>query len=218
MARAWSPEEVEMLLQLCGDVPSAMLCGLYNSWASKRGYPGRTARAVALKAEKCGAKFTAVGAWVTTGGLAGILGLPASTVGGWTKRYPDLPCKRFGVQQVRYINRRQFCQWAMDHLRLLGGIEHSRLVMLFEDENLATRITDAYPNRPAGLEESRRPVRSLDDGRVWPSIMAAAKEVHVSHSALCRALLERRPVAGMRFERAALPALKKDQAFGTVSG
>jgi hypothetical protein len=85
-------------------------------------------------------------------------------------------------------------------MHLFGGLENSRLVMLFSDEHLADQILTLHPNRPTGLEATARAVRCLDDGRVWPSIQAAAREVYVSHGALWNGLRERRPVAGLRFE------------------
>jgi hypothetical protein len=197
----WSPEEDEHLLQLCGDVPSAMLAGVYNQWASRYGFPQRTAKALAVRAAKHRAQLRAVGAWITTGGMAAVLGLRPSTVNSWTRRYPDLPCKRFGRQKVRYINRNQFKKWVQNgHLGLLGGIERFRLVMLFDDIALAEEIVRDYPGRPQGVEATAKGVRCLDDGRVWPSIMAAAREVYVAHSTLWRGLLLHKPVVGLRFE------------------
>lgn len=199
-SQPWSQAETEQFLQLAGDVPRPMLASAYNAWAVRNGYPSRTQKALELKADKFKVSLRAVGSWVTTGGLAAILGLPSSTVESWLGRYPDLPRKRFGHQMVRYVNRDQFKAWVMDHLQLLGGLEHSRLVMLFGDEQLADRICAKYPDRPTGLEATAKPVRCVDDGRVWPSIMAAAREVYVAHSSLWRALVEQRPVVGMRFE------------------
>jgi hypothetical protein len=199
-SQPWSKAELEQFLQLAGDVPRPMLANTYNAWARRNGYSSRTQKALQVKADHYKVSLRAVGSWVTTGGLAAILGLRPSTVESWLGRYPDLPRKTFGRQLVRYVNRQQLKSWVVDHLHLLGGIEHSRLVMLFGDEELADRICAEYPNRPAGLEATARPVRCVDDGRVWPSIMAAAREIYVAHSSLWRALLEQRPVVGMRFE------------------
>lgn len=197
---AWSADEIEQLMQLGGDVPRPILDSQYNAWARRHGFPTRSRKAVLLKANRHRISLRAVGSWLTTGGLAGILGLPPSTVESWLCRYPDLPRRTFGRQLVRYVNRDQFKAWVLDHQHLLGGIQRARLVMLLGDGVLADRILERYPNRPTGMEATAKAVRCLDDGRVWPSIRAAAQAVYVTHSGLWHALQDRRPVAGMRFE------------------
>lgn len=197
----WTPAEVESLLQLAGDVPYPVLSRCYNMWARRHGFPRRTPKAVVVKAQKCGATFTAVGSWLTTGGVARILGVRPSTVESWTARYPSLPRSCYGgTRPVRYIKRSRLRRWAEDHMHLFGGLEHSRLVMLFEDEEFADRILALHPNRPSGIEATALSVRCVDDGRVWQSLMAAARSLYVTHGALWHAIKENRPVLGLRLE------------------
>ena len=194
----WTADELEHLLEMAGDVPRPMLCRVYNVWASRHGYPYRSYKALLMQADKHKASLKAVGSWITTGGLASILGLPPSTTESWLRHNPDLPRQRLGRQRVQYINRDQFKEWVRGRMRLLGGLERSRLVMLFDDEAFADEILEKHPVRP--LEANGKPVRCIDDGREWPSILAASKAIFVEHSSLWVGIQEKRPVVGLRFE------------------
>lgn len=202
----WSEPELAYLLELAGDLPGPSVLRTYNTWAKANGYSPRSRRALVVKVHKCGMSLRPTGSWLTTGGIAKCLALPASTVESWIVRYPDLPRQRMGKRKVNFIERRQLRSWAQRHPHLLGGLERYRLTMLLEDENLARDILERFPTRPAGLEATALPVRCLDDGRQWPSIKAAAAELYITHSALWLGIKQRRPVIGLNFELVAAAA------------
>lgn len=187
----WTAPETEMLLELAGDVPRAMIPQIYNTWACKRGFPSRTPNALRQKIEKHHASTRAVGAWLTTGGIAKTLEISCSTVEGWTKYYKDLPRKKYGKRKngkVNYFNRVELRKWARKHMQLFGGIDRSRLVMLFEDENLADEIVEKYPCRAIGFINNAKAVRCLETGETWPSIRAAASALYVSRESVARSI------------------------------
>jgi transposase len=187
----WTAPETEMLLGLAGDVPRAMIPQLYNCWAYKHGFPSRSANALRQRIEKLHASTRAVGTWLTTGGIAKTLEVSCSTVEGWARYYDDMPRKKYGKKKTRkvsYFSRIELRKWARKHMQLFGGIERSRLVMLFEDERLADEIVEKYPCRPNGLLDKSRTVRCVETGETWPSIRAAALALYVSRESVARSI------------------------------
>jgi len=188
----WTPKEVDQLLEMAGDIPGPLLSRHYNQWAVVNGYKPRTNRALIVKASKCGCSIAAVGSWITTGGIAKILGLRPSTVESWTNRFSDFP--KVKAKQYYYIKRTHLKSWACDHMQLFGGIAKHRLVQLFEDEALADLIAEHYPKRP---RQDHKPVECITTSTAYPSISAASRATFITRAGITKAIHANRSVCGL---------------------
>jgi hypothetical protein len=194
----WTRAEIDYLLELAGDIPRNRLQIAFNSWAVANGYPKRSAKAIWVQAARNGISLRAVGSFLTTGGIAQILGINATTIEGWLHRYPDLP--RTKIKNWYYINRRDLRRWARSNMQRFGGIPHANLVQLFEDERLADAIQEAFPTKPQGLEGTAKRVICIESGITYPSLSAAARATHISYQAISLSITEKRPSCGLNWK------------------
>lgn len=194
----WTKTELNRLAEFAGDLPRPRIAGAYNTWAVKNGFVLRSAKAINVKAYKCGMSLRAIGTYMKTGAIAEVLGINATTVEQWGIRYPDFPRQK--INSHYYIHRTDLRRWAAKHKHLFGGIPYCNLVQLLEDELLAEAILENHPARPTGLEASRRPVRCITTNTVYPSISAAARAAHVTYQAIAFAIREQRLCCGLQFE------------------
>jgi hypothetical protein len=195
----WTKPESDYLESLAGDLPLRELVARYQTQAVKSGWPERSRRAVQQRLVRMGYEARCrTGDWVTTGGAAEILGCPGCRVEAWLRRERTaaiLQPKWRGA--YRYISRRSWRRLAKERPQVLGGFDVDRLYQLLENRELAEAVAARYP-RPRGDWR----VRCVETGKVWPSAVVAAKELHVSQAAITLAMRQQRPVRvlGMRFE------------------
>lgn len=202
----WSPEEIEFLERLAGDVPFPELVRRMQLRAVQARWPRRSEKAIQERLQRTGQQASArCGAVLTTGGAAELLGCPATRVEAWLRRQrvreilqPQV------VNGCRYIERRAWRRLARERPQVLGGFAADRLFLLLEDRELADAVATAWP-RPLGDWR----VRCVETGRIYGSCAAAAAEHHVTQACISLAIRERRPVAalGLTFE-----ALRKSAA------
>jgi hypothetical protein len=195
----WTREEADFLESLAGQYPIREVAGRYRRMATIKGWPFRSNDAVHLKMVRMGYHVRVrTGEWVTTGGAAEILGCPCARVEAWlrTKRNREIlrPAWRGAF---RYVSRQNWRRLARQRPQALGGFDADRLFALLEDRELAEQIAARYP-RPRGDWR----VRCVETGQVWPSAVAAARDLHVSQAAITLAMRQARPVRvlGMTFE------------------
>ena len=198
--KAWNKDELEYLENLADDVSFATLVQMMQSKAEEMNWPIRSAEAIRSQMHKrhlhsvsrCGTETTA-------GGVAEILGVPATRVIGWLKN-PDicaiLKPKRH-LSRVKYVNRREWRSLARQMPQVFGGIPADRLFDLIEDYELAKAVAATYP-----LPRSDHRIRCVETGRIWPSAAAASRELHVDKTTISLAIREGRPVPslGMTFK------------------
>lgn len=195
----WSEPEAEYLERLTGDVPFPELLTRMRNQAVRQGWPHRSERAIRERIRRIGMRARArSGAVVTTGGVAEILGCPATRVEAWLRRPRVLAVLQpRWVGKTRYIERRAWRQLAQEMPRILGGYSVDALFALLEDRELAESIATRY-RRPCGDWR----VRCVETGRIYPSCGAAAAAHHVTQACISLAIRQRRPVTalGLTFE------------------
>lgn len=195
----WQPDEIAYLERLVGDVPFPVLLKRMAKEAKVRGWPPRSKKAITMRLRRTGHRCSGrYGDWLTIGAVGLMLGCSGHRVDAWLRR----PLIRqilqpMQVGQVRYIQRASWRRLARKEPRMLGGFSAEALFLLLEDRELAEAIAAEYP-RPIGDWR----IRCVENGRVWPSCMAAARELHVSQAAISLAIREGRPVRvlGLKFE------------------
>jgi hypothetical protein len=204
----WTQPETDKLLELAGDLPWPILCKRYNAWAKATGYTARNSNALTIHLNRNGGSRVPVGQWITTGAIHKILGVSKNVPAKWIRKWPEIlkpvtPGSNFRGRI--YIRRDYLLLFARQHPEQFGGIPIPNLLMLLENEPLAQSIAEAYPYRPDGIASYRRPprpVRCVETGETFPSILAASRAVYVTKHAIWAALQRSAPSAGFHWEYA----------------
>jgi len=202
MSRApyWSSPETAYLDQLAGDVPFAELVASYQRRARQMEWPERSASAIQQRLRRTRQSGRArMGACLTTGGIAEILGCPKSRVHAWLKRPKVVAVlKPRKVGAFYYIERSALRRLAREMPQVLGGFGADALFLLLEHRDLSEQVARQCP----GFWGDRR-IRCIETGRVFRSCSAAAIALHVDYTTISLAIKQRRPVRvlGMTFER-----------------
>jgi hypothetical protein len=195
----WTPAEWEFLDRLIGDLPFPEVMARFQRHARRSGWPVRTRAAILAQLRRTGQRASGrCGSCLTTGAAATLLGCPSTRVQAWLRqrRICDILQPRW-VGRTRYIERSAWRRLARERPQVLGGYSAASLYLLLEDRELADAVAAAWPRQ---LGDFR--IRCIETGRIWRSAKAAAKDLHVTHSAISMAIRERRAVAslGMTFE------------------
>jgi hypothetical protein len=200
----WTPPEATYLDQLAGDVPFPELVARYQRQAERQGWPSRSASAIQQRLVRTRQSGRArMGACLTTGGIADILGCQKSRVHAWLKRPKVVAVlKPRRVGGFYYIERSDLRRLAQKMPQVLGGFGADALFLLLEKRELAEEVARQCP----GYWGDKR-IRCIETGRIWPSCSAAADALHVDYTTISLAIKQRRPVTvlGLTFERCRQP-------------
>ena len=206
----WSPVETDYLESLAGEFPMKELGRRYRRHAGLEGWPRRTDKAIQLKLTALGHPTRVrAGEWLTTGGVADLLGCPGTRVEAWlrSKRNSEI-LKPQWRGKFRYVSRQNWRRLARQRPQALGGFSADQLFALLEDRELAEQVAARYP-RPRGDWR----VRCVETGQVWPSAVKAAAELHVSQAAIIIAMRRARPVRVLAMTFEALRDVGRDDGF-----
>lgn len=206
----WSPAEADYLESLAGDLPLMEIGRRYRRHAGLEGWPSRTDKALQLKLAALGHPTRVrAGEWLTTGGVADLLGCAGTRVESWLRYRRNseiLKPQRRGA--FWYVSRRNWRRLARQRPQALGGFSADQLFALLEDRELAEQVAARYP-RPRGDWR----VRCVETGQVWPSAVKAAAELHVSQAAIIIAMRRARPVRVLAMTFEALRDVGRDDGF-----
>jgi hypothetical protein len=196
---SWSPPEAEYLDRLVGDLPFPELVARFHRQAQRQGWPPRTERAILARLRRTGQRASGrCGAYLTTGAAAELLGCPGTRVEAWLRqrRVRDI-LQPIWAGKTRYIERKAWRRLARERPQVLGGFPADVLFLLLEDRELAESVASRYR---AAMGDWR--IRCIENGRIYRSASAAARELHVTQSAISLAIKQRRPVRalGLTFE------------------
>ena len=171
----------------------------YRRKAGQAGWPERSQASIRMRLARMGyASRERYGDWLTTGAVGEILGCPRNRVRMWfwgEATSAILQPKFFG--NTYYISRESWRRLAMERPHVLGGFSADRLFQLLEDRELADDVAARFPHHQCDWR-----VRCVETGKVWPSAVAAGRELHVAPRTITLAMRQARPVRvlGMRFE------------------
>lgn len=185
MRHYWGSEETAALITLAGDLPWPDLVKRWPRMAAANGWPPRTTKALAVKVAKLGLSGRArQGDWLTTYGLADLLGVSQPRIRRWLRKpaYVELLQPRLR-RRVTYLQRRALRRFAVAHPHEWAGIPSERLLAALEDQDLADAIATAHPLRPGDYR-----IRCVESGELFDSAAAAGRAHHVDHSTIGRAL------------------------------
>jgi hypothetical protein len=197
----WTRPEIEFLEVIAGDLPLREVAHRLQMAAIQHGWPRRSVVAVQQRMRRTGhAGRVRTGDWLTTGGVAEVLGCPPDRVRSWLRHRTTgellAPKWRGGC---RYVSRASLRRLARERPHVLGGYPVDRLHALLEDRELAEQIAQQYPRQAWDWR-----IRCVETGQVWATAAHAARDLHVDHSTIRLAMRERRAVTtlGLRFEAA----------------
>ena len=195
----WTQPEIEWLDAHAGQIPFADLVARMQRKARREGWPVRSADAIICRLHRTGQQaLCRQGEWLTLGGAAELLGCSGARVREWIQdpRIREVLQPKW-VGKGWYVNRSGWRRLARQMPRVLGGYSADALFDLLEDRELADSIAARYR---ATMGDWR--IRCVETGKVYANCMAAARELHVDHTTLSRAIRERRQVRslGMTFE------------------
>lgn len=196
VGRRYSPDEIENLERLVGEIPLGLLVRRHNAWAQQNGYPARTERAVHQFLKQRGLAIEPIGEFVRTSAILDALRCSQNVVEGWVARgwivpvrarsrpTRNVPPDRRGPPR-RSFRRADLRAMARDRPEAFAGARRGALFVLLEDEELADSIARRFPTRPCCLN-AQRPVMNLETRERYASIRAAARATGL-HPTLIRA-------------------------------
>lgn len=194
--RHWTPAEADRLDHLAGNIPAPLIPKAFNAWAREHGIAPRTVISVQRQIERRRLRTTVVGDWLTTGGIARILGVSINTPQGWIQR-GILPARQVyhGPRRPWFVRRVDLVALARQQPVLFGGIDRGPLVQLLEDEQLADQIVADHRRR----QNSPRRIRCVETGRLYRSTRDAARAVFVARQLIQRAVRTGRSAGGFHW-------------------
>lgn len=194
----WTPDELNLLQTLVGDIPWPMVFSTYNEKALKNRLPERTAVALRRKCDDLGLQRRCVGEWITSGVVCKLLNTNYEQVNAWIQR-GWLPAVRFGdsPSYSYYFTRTNLCKLAKQKPYLFGGQTEPNLIQLLNNENLAKQIA------AKGFSRMRqaKAVVCVETGQQYPSIAQAARAVFVTSRRLQKVVDKNLTAAGYHWKR-----------------
>jgi hypothetical protein len=173
MAFKYSQEEIFKLEELIGDYPFPEVVRKYNIFASRRGCPKRTYRALEQRAFFLGLSTRATQESFNTATLADTLGVSRHLVTGWIAR-GYLPVRSIKVtgekRRMRIITKEHLKKFKRDHAHRLVDASLEGLAYFFGEQE-AHRIKSLEKIPSKGWTR----VRHLATGKVYNSITDARK-------------------------------------------
>ena len=193
MSSLWTPEDVEMLCSLAGDLPWPMVGAAFN-----RRRPHRTATALRRKADDLGLLRRSVGQFITAGAIVGVAGFNYERIRQWILS-GELKARRYGKGSAfpYYICRKDLRAFAQQHPEQFGGLSKGDLVQLLDSEKLAEEIAAmGLPRR-----SQKVPVVCVETGKRFESIEAAARAAYVTSTRMKAVLRDGTRANGLRYRR-----------------
>jgi hypothetical protein len=193
----WTPEELASLEAIAGYAYTPRLIETYNRWAKRNGFPARTRASILNACSRNKISRRPEGFFLTSGKIAEILGVTIDIPQRWAERgyIPTIHSGR--KHDPRYFKRPDLVKLARRQPDLFGGMERDRLFALLEDADLADLIADRFPRRKG----SGTPVQAIESGRIFPSVKAAARALHVTPQGIHSAMRINGTCAGFSWRR-----------------
>jgi len=209
VGKAWTPAEDEKLGDLLGDFPWGLVIQHYKRWARAEGYPERTEGALRFRAGKHGS-MVCTGQWVRLATVRDAIGVKCTCTARWIRK-GLIPVHLEGTRSRRtaYVNREALKTFAKRYPHYFEGQDRRTLALLFDPNSPLVEQFSGLPK--AILSGQHKPVRCVETGHIYPSVRAAAKAVHVTDSAIRRAINKRGTAADRHFTYIEADALKQHQ-------
>lgn len=198
----WSEAELDWLFNHIETLPLPRIVRAFAVWGRVNGYPVRTTYAIDHKIRRLGYSTRPEFEFYTFQRLAEMLKIPRDTIAGWKRLVRD-PLETYQHDHKRlafnYVTIKQLQEFARNHPECFGGADEIGLQVLLEDSVWARQILRLHPKRPKPHFQPKR-VRCIDTGKVYASLGAAARDIHVVRQGIARAVYQGQRANGLRFE------------------
>ena len=193
----WSEEEIDFLLERCETTPHPHIVRGFLSKARREGWPKRSQVAIETKLKRLRQKENlqrkcVLDNW-TRWELARQLGINRDRVRSWC-RTSGLKATKISSNQTA-ISRRDLKAWLWENPSRVADVERFLLLGVLDDQRLVDHILSFEPSNHG----YPRPVVCLDNGKTYPSAMAADEANWLSRSSVARACRTGGRAAGLRW-------------------
>ncbi len=196
-SRRWTPEDLEALAELAGELPWQLVAERFNQ---RR--PPRTPIAMQQKAEQLGLSMQSQGEFISIGDIKTLTGYSYEKIYNWIKIGLPAVARSNAKNSPRFISRMHLRKFAKKHPEQFGGIAQSELTQLIDSEVIAFKITKMQLPR---LTKSYV-IECVETGRRYPSIAAAAREVFTHKKNIWNAVTNGTSACGYHYRRVVEPA------------
>ena len=187
----WEPDALAWLELHSGCHPGKRMTSEFNRAANRNGWMPRTAAAIRCQMNRLALSARPTEANWNTGTLARTLGCSHSRTKKW--RRDGAPFYRVG--QRWSITADGLRAWLRANPDRAFGLDRESLAWVIGPD-AANQIL-AAAKQPTGIP---RPVRRVSDGRIFPSLRAAAQAVHVEAKSIGSSIRREGTCAGYRWE------------------
>lgn len=189
----WSDAELNQLEAIAGDFPIRQIARIYNCWASANNYPKRSYYTILKTGYKHNLRFRPIGRQITHGVIMHVLEITAHQA---HLILDYCQTRQRSLKSRRYVERVELRRIARRQPELFAMATRANLVQLLEDEGLADWILQHQPQR---LGRNRKPIRCVETGQVYPSILAASRAVPIDRNWLTRSIRRGTTAAGFHW-------------------
>jgi len=198
--RTWDQREIQLLKELAESMPLEILVRTFTVQNTQQGFSERSTHSIKNKLSHLGYLFEPKYKYLSTHDLAKILGVHRNMIKYWTARGLRGTKNRAIAGSPQYFTPENLRKFAREHMAYFGGFKRINLFFALEDEELVNEILTKYPKRYVPISQPKR-VRCVETGQVYSSQTAAARAVHVTTTAVSRAIRKGHRAGGYHFVR-----------------
>ena len=195
--RRWTPEDLELLADLAGEIPWHMVVEQFN-----QSRPHRTPKALTRQAEAMGLSIKPQGEFITTSAITVLTGYNNKKILNWILSGKLKAIYRYKSKNNHWcISRKALWEFARNHPHQLGGIGHSELTQLFDSEVRASKIVAMNLPRLSHTVE----VECIETGQRYKSIKEASVAAFVNESGISASINHGWAANGLHYRRVVEP-------------
>ena len=198
--RLWATSEIQLLKELAETMPLGILVRTFNVQNTGQGFEERSTHSIKNKLNDLGYLFEPKYKYLSTHDLAKALDVHKNVIKYWIACGLRGTKNRAVVGSPQYFTPESLRKFARDHMAYFGGFKRINLFFAFEDEELVNEILTKYP-KPYEPMCQPKPVRCVETGQVFPSQTQAARAIHVTTTAVSRAIRKGHRAGGYHFVR-----------------
>jgi hypothetical protein len=197
--RRWTPEDIEVLTDLTGELPWHMVVESFNQLR-----PPRTFMALQKQAKMLGISMQPQGEYISIAVIRTLTGYSNCKILNWihTQQLPAV-ARSSAKNSPLYVSRKHLRIFAKKNPQHFGGIGRAQLTQLFDSEYLADKIM--IMKLPRAMKSYE--VVCVETGIKYPSIAAAAKKAFVDKGTIRNAVIKGTPAFGYHYRRVLEPTM-----------
>jgi hypothetical protein len=195
--KRWTPEDLELLADLAGEIPWHMVVEQFN-----QSRPPRTPKALSRQAEAMGLSIKPQGEFITTSAIGVLTGYNNKKILNWILSRKLKAVYRYKSKNNHWcISRKALWEFARKHPQQFGGIGHSELTQLFDSETRASEIVAMNLPRLKQTVE----VECIETGQRYKSIKEASVAAFVNKSGISASINNGWAANGLHYRRVVKP-------------